>query len=182
MLLFSEALSLSEVDKTPGYKPSSVFIGRMQPPTSAHINILKNIYSKYSLPVFIFIIKSNNSNSPFPGELIKKILEANLGENYHIKIINNGFIGDWLNILRKENYEPKFFFTGSDRESDYTQQIARYQDLFNLDLKLEIIPREITDISATKAREYLKKDDLQGFMNITTPQTAKYFEELKKYI
>ena len=182
MILFNEALSLAEVEKTPGQNPCSVFMGRLQPPTSAHIEILKEIHSQYSLPVFIFIVKSSNTSSPFPAELIKKILEVNLRGNYYIYIIGNGFLGDWLNILRKENYEPKYFFCGSDRENEYTQQIKRYGDLFNLDLKLETIPRKVTDISATKAREYLKKDDLEGFMNITTPQTAKYFYELRKYL
>ena len=182
MILFSEAVSLSEVDKTPGQNPCCVFVGRMQPPTLAHINILKEIYNQYSLPVFIFIVKASNSSSPFPGELIKKILEVNLQGNYHINIISSGFIGDWLNILRKENYEPKYLFSGTDRETDYSQQIKRYEDLFNLDIKLKVIPRGITDISATKAREYLRKDDLEGFINITTPQTAKFFEELKKYL
>lgn len=182
MILFSEALSLAEVNKEKQNKPCCVFLGRMQPPTLNHIKVVKDAYSKYHEKVFIGVVSSSNKNSPFTYDLIENILEDNLNSNFNIFKLNSGFLGDWLTYCRDEGYEPEILICGDDRASDYQEQIDRYKDMFNLNIKIDTsLPRSI-NISGTMAREYIKDNDKESFRKIVTPQTFKYYDDLRKYI
>jgi len=183
MILFSEALSLSDVNKEVGGQPATVVVGRFQPPTLNHIKMIQEAYSKYHLPTFVGVVKSSNSNSPFPADLIKEILEKNLSSSYTIFDLTSGFIGDWIDFLRNEDYEPKYLVCGSDRSNDYQNQINRYKGLLNLNIKIDTTSIDRNEeISGTKARQYLKDNDKESFKKIVTPQTLTFWDELRKYI
>ena len=54
--------------------------------------------------------------------------------------------------------------------------------MFNLNIKIDTsLPRSI-NISGTMAREYIKDNDKESFRKIVTPQTFKYYDDLRKYI
>ena len=178
---FLEALAVDAVNTEVGKTETTVIMGRFQPPTAAHIQIIKDAYKKYKLPVAVFIVKSKTEKSPFEVSLIEKILEAALkGIKYDIYVIDNGFIGEFIDILRNNGKEPKYLMAGSDRIKSYNGQIKRYKEKLNLSLEVKEISRSDEDISASKVRQALQDDDVETFEKMTDRSTHNFYKQLQK--
>jgi len=179
----NEAIALNQVTKTPGQQKVAVFMGRFQPPTKAHLSIIKQIEQHEHLPVVVAVVRGsktsqNKSKNPFDFETQKAILRACLN-NVKIIQVSTGFIGEFVDILRRENKEPVVLYCGSDRLSGYQQQVNRYKTQLNLNLVVKEIPRTETGISATKVRLALKNDDIEAFKKLTDKCEWQFFDLLK---
>ncbi len=174
-----EALSLDNVNKTPGKNKVVVMMGRFQPPTIAHLDIIEKAYKKYKLPVIIAIVKSKNKNSPFSVDIIKKMIKESIKGKIEFLELSSGFIGDFISPLRDKNLEPTILFAGSDRIKSYENQIERYKELFDLNLTVEEIKRNDDDVSASKVRDALKNNDEESFKKLMSKNLHKYFKKLK---
>ncbi len=180
--VYTEALSLDAVNKVPGDKEVSVFMGRLQPPTKAHIDIIESAYKQFKQPVVVAIVKSGNDQSPFPVKLVKDILKKSTKAKIEVLEIKSGFIGDFISPLRDKGMEPSIILAGSDRVKSYKGQIKRYEEMFNLDIEVKEIKRTGEDISASKVRQALSDDDEETFKNMTSKGTWSFWDKLKKYL
>jgi hypothetical protein len=108
-----EAISLDDVNKTPGTEEVSVMLGRFQPCTAAHISIIDDAYKKYGNTVVVAVVKSSNDKSPFPFKLISEILQKSTKSKIKVIELKTGFIGDFISImirkLKTRNYSFYFF-------------------------------------------------------------------------
>ena len=179
---FCEALSLDAVNKTPGKEEVSVVMGRFQPLTIAHAQIIENAYKKYKRKVVVAVVVSGNEKSPYPFKLVKEIINKSIKVPHEVIEIGTGFIGDFLSPLRDKGMEAKTLFAGSDRIKGYNGQIKRYTQLFNLTMTVEEIPRTESDVSASKVRDALAMDDEELFQSMTPKGEHKYYKKLKGYL
>ena len=175
--------SLDDIPKEKGKKPCAVIIGRMQPPTKAHVEIIKNALKKHK-NVLVAIVKGSKPSpkSPFPVSLIKTILLEIFHNKVMIQVFSRGFIGDVVDYCRRLGFEPEVLYCGSDRVKTYEGQIKRYKEKLNLDIKVKEIKRTSSDISATKVREAIKNNDLDTFKKLTPEEEWKYFDTLRSYL
>ena len=175
--------SLSDIKKEKGKQPCAVVIGRMQPPTRAHVDIIENALKKHK-NVLVAIVKGAKPSpkSPFPVNLIRDILLEIFGKRILLQVFSRGFIGDVVDFCRRLDYEPVVLYCGSDRVKTYEGQIKRYEDELNLSLKVKEIKRSNQDISATKVREAIKNNDFETFKSMTPEEEWKYFDTLRSYL
>lgn len=180
--VFMEALALDQVNTTPGSEEVSVVMGRFQPLTIAHADIIENAYKKYRRKVVVAVVKSKNEKSPYPFKLVKEIINKSIKVPHEVIEIGTGFIGDFLSPLRDDGMEAKTLFAGSDRIKGYEGQVKRYQAMFNLTLTVEEIPRTETDVSASKVRQALLDGDEELFQAMTPKGEWKYYNKLKGFL
>jgi len=184
-MLSFKSFPLEEIENTePGKKEYAVVIGRMQPPTIAHKKIIEDALKKYK-NVLVGVIKGRKPSpkSPFPVDLIVKILKDIFDGKVDIQVFERGFIGDIVYYLRtQKDGEPVVLFCGTDRVKTYSDQIKRYKDRFKLNIKVKEIKRSGEDVSATKVREAIKNNDKETFQKMVPEEEWKYFDELRKYL
>jgi cytidyltransferase-like protein len=174
------ALPLDKVMTKRGTKEVVVVQGRFQPPTLGHLKAIEQAYKKFKKPVAIVLVKGGKSKIPFDEKIQKKVFKAMLGSIPHIFVDeDSGFIGNFIDKLRKDNKEPIAIFTGSDRVKSYEAQIDRYVEKLNLNIKVHEIVRGDEDVSATKVRNALKDDDFEAFKKLTHKNVHKMFKELQ---
>ena len=175
------ALAIDAVSTKVGKTEVVSVQGRFQPPTLGHLKAIEQAYKKFRKPVAIVMVKGGKSKIPFDAKIQKKVFKAMLGSIPHIFIEeDSGFIGNFVDKLRKDNKEPIAIFTGTDRVKSYQGQIDRYKEKLNLNIKVHEIQRGDEDVSATKVRNALKADDFEAFKKLTHKKVHPMFDELKK--
>jgi citrate lyase synthetase len=182
MLKFSElieALALDDVNTTPGKEDVDVLMGRFQPLTIAHAQIIENAYKQNKRKVIVAVVKSASDKSPFPFKLMKQIIEKSVKVPIEVIELASGFVGDFISPLRDKGMEPRVLFAGSDRVKSYSGQIKRYEERFNLTMRVNEIPRVASDTSASKVRDALKLDDEALFQSMTPKGEHKFYKRLK---
>ena len=170
-------------------KPCNVALGRFQPFTKGHLQMLKDGYDKNGYPAVVFMIsnKKMDKKHPFSDELIQKemdMLKKSLKGIENTVYVNSADIvklGQWC---YENNYEPQLWITGSDRLAAYKRQAEnpKYQDLghFPSSFTTLEVPRTDEDISATKVREAIMNDDLDAFKKMMPEGTEKLFDDFKE--
>ena len=179
--ILNEALAIDQVNTTPGKEKVVVLIGRLQPPTKAHIKIIEDGMKNENMGGVIGVIKSDNKNSPFPVSLISKMLKT-VNPKIEVLSLTSGFIGDFISELRDKDKEPVILYAGSDRVNSYKGQLKRYSEKLNLSLNIVEITITDEDISASKVREAILNDDIKTFKKMMDPKLVKYFEEMKGFL
>lgn len=177
-------IAIQDININIGEKPVSVFMGRCQPLSKAHYNIIEEMISDGNEP-YVFLVhgaKSKQELNPFDIDIQEKMINEAF-DNVKIRHISNGFMGEFINILRNENLEPINWYCGSDNEVSYRGQLDRYKDSLNLSLSLKVVNRT-DEISSTKIRESLKNDDKSSFKELVCEKlsTDFWFVELKRYV
>lgn len=156
---------------------TAIFIGRMQPLTLAHFNIINQARKDYQT-VFIVIVSGGKSSkekakNPFSfkerAEFIYKAFEGKIPMKHIIKA-PTGFTPDIVEYLdryiSRNNLKKKYIiFAGADRAEDYKRQIKNYYK-GNVDVEIRVIPREEESISATKVRKALLDGDVENFKRL----------------
>lgn len=176
-------LPLDQVSTEPGSKPAIVIQGRFQPPTAGHLKMIKQAHAKHKGTVAIVLVKSGKSDVKFDSTIQKKIFKKMLTGIPHVFVeTSSGFIGDFVDALRRKGFEPKALYAGTDRKKGYEGQINSYKDRFNLDMTVEEIKRSDEDISATKVRDSLTNDDFEAFKKNMDKSVWPMFDALKKVI
>lgn len=158
--------------KIPGNN-NALFIGRMSPLTIAHYNIIQKALSNFD-KVAVNLVKSKiNERNPFPVETQIKMLRKCFNESIEITTSETGNL---IRVLQKPSFTINTVIAGSDRINDYQQQL-----LDNKDVTVLEIPR-IDDVSGTKVRIALLKNDESTFKKNTPNQIWDMFEELKQFV
>jgi len=152
----------------------ALFVGRFSPPTKAHMKIVEDALKKYDT-VTLNIVKSGkiNAENPFPIDLQIKIWKSVFPK----LIIQTTTTGNLITILNKADNNINVVLAGSDRKDTYKQQLARSPDI-----SVEEIKRTAQDISATKVREALQKNDFNTFKTQMDRRAWVFYDELRKYI
>jgi len=186
MSMLNEALDLSKFNLKVGSKKVNIFIGRLQPPHKVHMKRLDqgNITE-------LFLVKgakTSESKSPFPFEIQRDMIKSVYKDTINVTQISGAFIGDIINILRKDDKEVDIIYCGEDRKKAYEDQINRYSKDLNLNVKVVAFDRSNADsTSGTDVRNSLKKDNEEGFEEFKTYMnkelaTKKWYDKLKGYI
>jgi len=151
---------------------NTLFIGRMQPPTSIHINIIKNLLLK-SKGVCVAIVKGKKSeqkNNPFSFETIKEIIEYVFPVGVEVIEVSTGNI---ITAINTSTLVISKVAAGSDRIETYRNQL-----LNNPEIQVIEFVRE-DDVSATKLRKALADKDIETFKKYTDEQTWIFYESLQ---
>jgi phosphopantetheine adenylyltransferase len=179
------AVAIKDVNTNPQREKMVVVMGRFQPPTLAHRDIIIDASKKFKAPVAIVLVrgeKTPKEKSPFPIEMQKVMLNKMIKVPHDIYITGSGFIGNFISMMRDNGKEPIGLVAGTDRIKTYKGQIKRYGDEFNLNMKVKEIKRGAQDISATKVRNALKNDDIETFKKMTDKNIWNLFDKLKGYV
>ena len=135
-----------------------VFQGRFQPPTKAHIDIIRKYANLYD-GIYIVMVENEGNifDNPFSSMIRMEILQKGLKglENkYKIKTVKSGNL---LATIPTLDYNINAIIGGTDRKEKY-QEFAK-----KLDIKFIEIKRTDAGVSATKVRDSLFADDKNEF-------------------
>lgn len=165
-------------------KKISLIFGRMQPFTAGH----KLLFDKAKYEVVIGLVKGKKTSqdkerNPFSEQLQRTIIMKALEEDPKFESIvttDSGFIPDLIEKLEKMNYQVKELFCGSDRVKDYKRMIR--DNLIKADIKLVKIDRDDEDISATKVRDAIRKNDFKNVKEMMINMTRDLYRQMRKEI
>ena len=150
---------------------TGVFLGRFQPVTKAHYDIIQKM-SKENKNAVVLLVKGKKSSldtdaNPFDAETQMKMLELIAPKNVKIAIIPTGYYPDYVPQGKIRLY------AGSDRIKGY-ERMGK-----DLDLEMVELKRTDEDISATKVRNAIKEDDEATFKKLTPKEIHSMYNELK---
>lgn len=156
-------------------KRVGLFVGRMQPPTKAHISIIEKMASENEKCI-IFLVNSLQSElNPFNAVTRTSLLEEIIPSNVSIVTLPNAFFIDYINEMDDENF---MIYAGTDRIVQYIKFASYLKD--GKTMASREISRESDDISATQVRESLLNNDIERFKELTDEKTHKHFDLLKE--
>jgi len=168
---------------------TALFVGRMQPLTIAHYNIIDDARKKYDYIFVIIVAGKSKKNNPLTFkqriELVYKAFEGKIPMSHIIKAPNafTPSIIDYLQrYISKEKHKNRFvIFSGEDRANEYVNQIEKYYN-GSAQVNVHIIPRKEESISATKVRKALMNDDISSYKRLMPHTLWDEYEELKQII
>lgn len=178
MISFKKFISedVSDTSDTVG-----VFLGRFQPCTKAHADIIKKMASENKKAI-LYLVKGkitskNKEQNPFNKDLQIKMLKKVSPSNVEIKVLPTGFFIDDINERPEDNF---VVYAGSDREKQYQKFFSYIEE--GKKIRIEHIKRSADDISATKLRDALRKDDKIAFSKLAPKELQSMYKELKDAI
>lgn len=174
-----------------------LFIGRFQPPTIKHTELIEFIFDyqkKNNIDlVIIGIVQGEKSSqkvldNPFPQTLRKTMLEKIInsintyGIDYIIDIFKTGYVPDIVKTYSDKGIDIVQFFCGYDRYKGYKdmfdrQGISDVVSIITFDRNME----SDENISQTKVRKQLLKNDLDTQKKLTPKQIHDILPELQSY-
>lgn len=172
-------------------KPCNVALGRFQPFTKGHLQMLKDGYDKNGYPAVVFMIsnKKFDSKHPFSDELISKEMDI-IKRKY--KFVADTVPATNANIvtigqkLDEMGYEPHLWLCGDDRETQFKKQAEnpKYREAGKLpdDFTTYTGTGRTEGVSGTAVRNALKSDDRDEFKRLVPDGVITLFDELKKEI
>lgn len=175
-------------------KPVVFFPGRFQPFHNGHLEALRRTSQEFNLPVIPVQIVSKREESPFPPSLLEKIGKDVARANSFIQDFivyppgRNTFLGEIIQYLRDQGYDPQGLGCGSDRLTDYNKQIEYIKgpkgknDLPGGFVAKMVDSRSSDGPSGTRVREALAKDDRHMFEKLMPRELHKYYEDFRKYV
>lgn len=172
-----------------GKKLCNVALGRFQPFTKGHLQMLQDGYDKNGYPAVVFMIANTkfDSKHPFSDELIKKEMDEVM-KNYDCiaatvpaKNANIVTIGEKLNEM---GYEAHLWLCGDDREAQFKRQAEnpkyREQGMFPDDFTTYTGTGRTEGVSGTAVREALKADDRKKFDSLVPKGASKLYDEFRE--
>lgn len=158
-------------------KRVGLFVGRMQPPTKAHMKIIEKM-SAENEKCIIFLVNSVQSElNPFNSMTRISLLEDMIPSNVSIVTLPNAFFIDYINEMEDENF---MIYAGTDRIVQYIKFASYLKD--GKTMASREISREADDISATMVRESLLNNDIDKFKELTDDRIHQYFDILKESV
>jgi nicotinamide mononucleotide adenylyltransferase len=155
---------------------NALFIGRLQPPSKMHVEIIEHALQKYN-SVVVAIVRGKKSEvaaNPFSFETQKEILEEIFGDRISIVQVSTGNL---FTAIEKSNRVITAISCGADRASGYENQLRH-----NPEIKIDVFDRKSTGVSGTKIRESLLNNDKKEFNKNVHPLTKKHWEKLRQEI
>ena len=172
-------------------KPCNVALGRFQPFTKGHLQMLKDGFDKNGYPAVVFMIanKKFDSKHPFSDELIAKEM-AIVKKNYDfVAETVPATSADIVKIgqkLAEMGYEAHLWLCGDDREAAFKRQAEnpkyREQGQFPDDFTTYTGTGRTEGVSGTAVRESIKADDKKKFESLMPKGTSDMFDEFKEAI
>lgn len=171
-------------------KRVNILIGRFQPITKGHIKCIDRALEE-GLPTVLCMIDTADDKvderHPFPSSMILPLYKAILDVE-DVVLVRSADIVSISQALK--DYEIASWTCGTDRVKDYERMANRYKTDAGLaeDFHITEIPRDDSDISATKAREALLEGDEREFYklfpNMSLRDRLKYdvYNVLRKQI
>lgn len=172
-------------------KDCNIALGRFQPFTKGHLQMLKDGYDKNGYPAVVFMIsnKKFDSKHPFSDELIRKELDIVKKKYSFIADVlpaTNANIVEMGKTLHESGYMPHLWLCGDDREAQFKRQATnpKYQDE-------GFLPNDFTTytgtgrtegVSGTAVRNALKEDNKDLFISLVPDGVEKMYAEFKEEI
>ncbi len=182
--------SLKQFVKDKKANKAIIFIGRFQPVTKAHADIINKMVTDYkSYEPFVFIVRGKKTsldkttNPLNENEQIDFINRSIDNEKLkHVHVVPSAYLGDITDIIRKEGFEPTLLLCGTDRVKGYQEMIRDCKDEYKINIDVKEIERDDSDISATKVRQAVVDNDIEAFKELTSNLNEDDFKTLKEQI
>ena len=160
----------------------NIVIGRFQPFTSGHKELVVELYKKNNLPVCILYIdnKKFDVRHPFSNDIVEQCIDASftpsekskyLANTPYLKVRNANIV-EIGKMLSENNIEPVLLGCGTDRYEQYKKMVNnpkyREQGKLSDDFDVTLLERDNDGVSATKVRQALKDNDIDLFNKMTT--------------
>ena len=174
--------------KNQGKKKVNMFAGRFQPFTSGHIKVLEDLHKQNGLPVMVMIVRGSKRDikrTPFDEDAQQRMVAALQSQYPFIQgsiVVPNGAIDTMFSSLRP-TYEPVLWGYGTDRKGSYDGQIQNDSYRAQLGVLPEfqghVIRRGDEDVSASKVRNALERDDRKGYEKLVPRSLHDFYDELQ---
>jgi cytidyltransferase-like protein len=150
---------------------NALFLGRFQPPTKMHIQIIEDALKSFDNIVIAIVKgkKSEKSLNPFPFELQKKMFTDKF-PNVEILQVGSGNI---FGIISKVEHNINSILAGSDRVEGYKKQLQKTPDT-----NVHEIKRSHNSVSSTKVRQSITTRNYKNFTDNMDKSHYKYWETL----
>jgi nicotinic acid mononucleotide adenylyltransferase len=168
----------------------NIILGKFQPLTIAHKQLIEELYNQNHKKVIIVLTKSKvvDEKHPFSQDLILKELFKVYPNNdivFDIITHSGGDFGPLFNYLYKViGNDLDLWGCGTDRVEAYRKFIKnpKYIEMFHLPETFDVYELKRTDenISATKVRQFIKDNDFENFKQMMPEESWQFFEEFKK--
>ena len=158
-----------------------LFIGRFQPITKTHYNIIQQM----ECPVVCIVrgVKSslNKTRNPFPLEYQKECLNILFGGTIHVTTSTSAYLPEVVSSLRSSGFDITRVHCGSDRYEEYLKQMQRHNSSCSDPLVVELIQHTRTDnVSASFVRESLRNSDFNTFRSLVPDLLYEEYERMKR--
>ena len=162
------------IKKLPGNNVA-MFIGRLQPPTKLHMNIIRQGLRDFD-NVVVAIVKGKKSDAkdnPFSFDTQKEIIHAVFP---HVKVIQVA-TGNVLSAMAAADENINAILCGSDRVEGYRNQLKT-----NPEIAVVETARNPDGVSGTKLRQALLDGNEEEFEKNSDPKTFKFYNKLRNEI
>ena len=160
----------------------NIVIGRFQPFTLGHKELVVELYKKNNLPICILYIdnKKFDARHPFSNDIVEQCIDASFTPSEKSKYLSdtpylpvrNANIVEIGKMLSENNIEPILLGCGTDRYEQYKKMAnnPKYREQGELsdDFDVVLLERNESEISGTKVRQALKDDNVDSFNKMTT--------------
>jgi len=174
--------------KNQGKRKVNMFAGRFQPFTTGHIKVLEDLHKQNGLPVMVMIVRGSKRDpkrTPFDEDAQQRMVAALQSQYPFIEgsvVVPNGAIDTMFSSLRP-TYEPVLWGYGTDRKKSYDGQIQHDSYRAQLGVLPEFQGHEIRrgdeDVSASKVRNALERDDRKGYEKLVPRSLHDFYDELQ---
>ncbi len=153
----------------------NIVVGRFQPFTRGHYTCVNAAKKQANLPTIICMINTTESKidkrHPFTTDMLIDVYSEVFNSDPNILDIIPVLNADIVkigNTLREYGYEVAAWTCGTDRYPVYSNMAEKYHEQAGLsdDFQMIEVPRTDEDISATKARGCLIRNNKSGFLNL----------------
>ena len=175
-------------------KRVNILLGRFQPFTQGHYICVETAKKLKKLPTVICMINTPESKvdkrHPFSSDLLLDVYSDLFTQDPNIMdvvLVKNANIVAISAELSSRGYQIASWTCGTDRYNSYSTMAEKYREKSDLSDDFEVIEVKRTDedISATKARNCLLNDDIEGFISLMPSKmtiSRDTFEILKKQV
>lgn len=175
-------------------KRVNILLGRFQPFTQGHYVCIETARKLKKLPTVICMIDTPESKvdkrHPFSSDLLLDVYADLFTQDHNIAdvvLVKNANIVAISAELGSRGYQIASWTCGTDRYDSYSRMAEKYREKSDLSDDFEVIEVKRTDedISATKARNCLLGDDIEGFTSLMPSKmtvSSDMFETLKAQV
>ena len=156
-----------------------LFLGRVQPPTKAHCDIIAGM--KNPVVVLVRATKSpDRLRNPFPYDYQRNLL-LKVDPKIKVREWVNGYVPDIIQSLKSEGLNVTAVYAGSDRIHEYARMINQANQTLSEPIFCHLyeVKRTGEDVCATRVRTALKNNDLESYRKMMPKQLHDEFDRMK---
>lgn len=162
-----------------------LFVGRFQPVTIAHEDIIREM----DRPV-IAVVRGNKTSkdalrNPFPFSYQVALINTVCPEAEVIEV-KTGYVPDIIAKIRESGFDVRKLYCGTDRKYEYLRQITKINKTLSEEQKIiceiYVEDRTCSEISATMVRTSLRKGDFDKFVSLIPECVREEYKTMKDMI